>query len=238
MCRSRPSILLPTFPSKSLTGSETLCFTSLMANNTNLLGKRSQEESLRTRTRILDRAEHLFARLGFGGVSMREIAKEAGVHHHTIQHHYGSKDELYEMVLNRWDHEVEQLLVGAIGEGGQLEDVIHGVVDQLFDFMLTKRDWVTLTARAAIGADQPRPHRMQQHSWVQFMDNTLRDHRLGALDLDLGLLMITVEGILNNHILAQKHYRDLYGRDLNDPELKAKTREHLKKVLSALVSRR
>jgi len=57
-----------------------------------------------------------------------------------------------------------------------------------------------------------------------------------VLGLDLGLLMITVEGILNNHILAEKHYRDLYGKDLDDAGLKAKTKEHLKKVLSALVS--
>jgi len=50
-----------------------------------------------------------------------------------------------------------------------------------------------------------------------------------------GLLMITVEGVLNNHILAQRHYQDLYGTDLDDPGLRAHTKEHVKKVLSALV---
>jgi len=165
-----------------------------MANNSNAVGKRSQEESLRTQVRILDKAEHLFSRLGFGGVSMREIARATGVHHHTIQHHYGSKEELYEMVLNRWDGQVEQLLINAIGKEKDLEEIIRVVVDQLFDFMLDKRDWVALTARAAIGADQPKRVQLKQHSWVQFMDNTMRDYKLGALGLDLGLLMITVEG--------------------------------------------
>jgi AcrR family transcriptional regulator len=206
-----------------------------MANNSNAVGKRSQEESLRTQVRILDKAEHLFSRLGFGGVSMREIARATGVHHHTIQHHYGSKEELYEMVLNRWDEQVEQLLINAIGKEQNLEEIIRVVVDQLFDFMLDKRDWVALTARAAIGADQPKRVQLKQHSWVQFMDNTLRDHKLGALGLDLGLLMITVEGILNSHILAEKHYRDLYGKNLDNMELRAKTKAHLQKVLSALV---
>jgi AcrR family transcriptional regulator len=206
-----------------------------MANNSNAVGKRSQEESLRTQVRILDKAEHLFSRLGFGGVSMREIARAAGVHHHTIQHHYGSKEELYEMVLNRWDEQVEQLLINAIGKEQNLEEIIRVVVDQLFDFMLDKRDWVALTARAAIGADQPKRVQLKQHSWVQFMDNTMRDYKLGALGLDLGLLMITVEGMLNSHILAEKHYRDLYGKNLDNMELRAKTKEHLQKVLSALV---
>jgi AcrR family transcriptional regulator len=210
-----------------------------MANNPNAAGKRSQEESLRTQSRILDKAEYLFARLGFGGVSLREIAKATGVHHHTIQHHYGSKEGLYQTVLCRWDHRVQELLLAAISEENHLENAIKVVVDQLFDFMLEKRDWVALTARAATGAGQPGgpPGRMRlkQDSWVQFMDDTLRDHKLGGLDLDLGLLMITVEGMLNNHILAQKHYQDLYGKDLDDPELRTRTKEHIKKVLSALV---
>jgi hypothetical protein len=40
---------------------------------------------------------------------------------------------------------------------------------------------------------------------------------------------------LNSHVLAQRHYRDLYGADLDDPQLRARTKEHVKKVLSALV---
>jgi AcrR family transcriptional regulator len=210
-----------------------------MANNRSSAGKRSQEESFRTRNRILDEAECLFARLGFGGVALREIAKAAGVHHRTIQHHYGSKEELYQTVLCRWDHRVQELLLAAIGEQSDLENAVRVVVDQLFDFMLEKRDWVALTARAATGAGQPggTPGRMRlkQDSWIQFMDETLREHKFGGPDLDLGLLMITVEGILNSHILAQKHYQDLYGKNLDDPELRARTKDHVKKVLSALV---
>ena len=122
-----------------------------MANNPNAAGKRSQEESLRTRNRILDHAEHLFARMGFGGVSLREIAMASNVRHRTIQHHYGSKEKLYQTVLCRWDHRVQELLLAAIGEEGNLENAFQVVVDQLFDFMLEKRDWVALTARALSG---------------------------------------------------------------------------------------
>lgn len=209
-----------------------------MANNTNTPGKRSQEEALRTQTRILDQAEYLFARHGFGGVSLREIAKATGVHHHTIQHHYGSKEELYETILCRWDHCVQELLLVAISEVSNLENALRVVVDELFDFMLQKRDWVALTSRAATGAQpggQPGRIRLKQDNWVRFMDSTLRDHKLGGLDLDLGMLMITVEGMLNNHILAEKHYQDLYGKNLDDPELCQRTKEHVKKVLAALI---
>jgi len=123
-----------------------------MANNTSAAGKRSQDESLRTQNRILDKAEYLFARLGIGGVSLREIARAAGVHHRTIQHHYGAKEQLYQTVLCRWDYRVQELLLAAIGEHSNLESAVEMVLDQLFDFMLEKRDWVALTARAAASA--------------------------------------------------------------------------------------
>lgn len=208
-----------------------------MANMQATVGKRSQEEALRTRNRILDNAEVLFARFGFGGVSVREIAKASTVHHHTIQHHFGSKEELYERVLNRWDDEVASLLEEVIVPGQSLEAMIPAVVDHLFEFMLGKREWVALTARAVIGYDQPRRVQLKQHGWVHFIDKTLSEHKLGSLELDLGLLMITVEGILNNHLLARKHYSDLYGCDLDNETLKIKTKDHLKKVLTALVSK-
>lgn len=210
-----------------------------MANNPNVAGKRSQQESLLTRNRILDQAESLFARRGFGGVSLREIATAAGVRHRTIQHHFGTKEELYQTVLGRWDHRVQELLLAAIGEESNLELAFKVVVDQLFDFMLQKRDWVVLTARSATSAGQPDGiagrMRLKQDSWIQFMDETLREHEIGQTNMDLGLLMITVEGILNSHILAQQHYQDLYGKDLDDPELRARTKEHVKNVLSAVV---
>ena len=142
-------------------------------------------------------------------------------------------------MLGRWDHRVQELLLAAIGEESNLELAFKVVVDQLFDFMLQKRDWVVLTARSATSAGQPDGiagrMRLKQDSWIQFMDETLREHEIGQTNMDLGLLMITVEGILNSHILAQQHYQDLYGKDLDDPELRARTKEHVKNVLSAVV---
>ena len=63
----------------------------------------------------------------------------------------------------------------------------------------------------------------------------MRDRRLGALKLDLGLLLITVEGILHHHVLSEGHYRQLYGKDVTDPRLKRRTKQHLKTVILALV---
>ena len=218
-----------------LDGADTRCFTGRVTNKTRAPGRRSQAESARTQKRILDRAEHQFARRGYRGVSLRDLADACGVRPFTIQHHFGSKLGLYQAVLDRWDDDVLELLTRAVEGQASLSAAVGNVVDELFDFFLSKRDWVALTARAALGEGLPKGIALGDRSWIRFMDSTMRARRFGALKLDLGLLLITVEGILNNHVLARAHYRQLYGRDVTDPRLKARTREHLKTVILALV---
>lgn len=167
-------------------------------------------------------------------MSLRAIADASGVRPFTIQHHFGSKVGLYRAVLFRWDDEVRALLLRAVAGQTNLAEAIENVVETLFEFFLARRSWVAITARAALGEGVPKGVELGDHSWVQFIERTTREQRFGALKLDLGLLLISVEGILNNHVLARGHYRQLYGKDVTDPRIKAKTVEHLKAVILAL----
>jgi AcrR family transcriptional regulator len=207
-----------------------------MANKRATPGRRTQAESQRTKVRILERSEQLFARRGFGGVSLRQLAAESDVQHRTIQHHFGSKMGLYRAVLGRWDEELESRLLEAIEGQTALADVIDHVVEELFEFLLAKRDWVTLTARASMGEELPEGADLNDQSWLRFIDGALKRQKLGGLKVDLGLLLITVEGMLNNHVLARTHYKALYGVDVTDPRLRRRTVEHLKTVLRAVLS--
>lgn len=206
-----------------------------MVTSSRTRGRRSQAESVRTQNRILDRAERLFARKGYRGVSLRELARASGVRPFTVQHHFGSKLGLYQAVLKRWDGEVRSRLSLIVGQGGDFATVVEAIVDELFEFFLSKRDWVAATARAALGEGLPKRVSFQEQSWIRFIDSTMRDRRLGALKLDPGLLLITVEGILHHHVLSEAHYRQLYGKDLTDARLQLRTKQHLRKVILALV---
>lgn len=186
--------------------------------------------------RILERSERLFARRGFGGVSLRALAAESGVQHRTIQHHFGSKLGLYQAVLERWNAELESHLLDAMEGQTELADVIDHVVEELFDFLLSKREWVALTARASMGEELPEGATLHDQSWLRFIEAALRGRKLGALKVDLGLLLISVEGMLNNHILSRAHYEALYGLDVTDSKLKRETVEHLKTMLRAVLS--
>jgi hypothetical protein len=69
------------------------------------------------------------------------------------------------------------------------------------------------------------------------MGRTMRDLGIGAPGIDLRLLLITVEGILNNHALSTSHHRQLFGRDVTDPALAAETKTHLKRMILAILDR-
>jgi AcrR family transcriptional regulator len=197
-------------------------------------GRRSQAEAARTRERILDRAERLFARKGYGGVSLRAAARAAGVRPFTIQHHFGSKPGLYRAVLHRWDAEVLARLARVLAQRPDLPSAVEGVVDELFDFFLARRDWVAVTSHAALGDGPARRVPLLDRSWIDFMDEGLREHRSG-LKLDLRLLLVTIEGILHHHVLSTAHYRQLFGKDVTDPRLRLRAKEHLNAVILALV---
>lgn len=54
-----------------------------------------------SRARIVEAAGQLFADRGFDGVSVRELAKRAGVNAAAINYHFGGKEGLYHAVLRK-----------------------------------------------------------------------------------------------------------------------------------------
>lgn len=198
-------------------------------------GRRSAAEAARTRARLLREAEGLFARKGYNATSLREVAQASGVRTFTIHHHFGSKLRLYEEIVRRWDREAGELVSRVLAKSTGPRALVERVVDELFDFFLANRARVRLNARAVLGEGLPQRTARGDRSWVRFMTTALARYKLGGAGLDVGLLFITVEGILHNHIVATPHYRQLFGRDVTDPKLAARVKRHLKRVTLLLV---
>src|SRR5207247_1728300 len=99
-------------------------------------------EAPSTRDAILDAAERRFAERGFAGVSMREIAAEAGRKNQaSLYHHFRHKRALYEAVLSRGIAPIIALVAesgksGPGGERGRLEPaVVEAVLDRVLDYL-------------------------------------------------------------------------------------------------------
>jgi AcrR family transcriptional regulator len=68
--------------------------------NNGKLGKKTREESIKTKKKILRAALKIFAREGFYNAKLRDIAAQAGTTHSLIRHHFGSKDDLWKAVVD------------------------------------------------------------------------------------------------------------------------------------------
>lgn len=70
-----------------------------------LLQARGQEQEAispkGSRTAILDSAENAFAELGYGGASIRAIARDANVNQAMVHYYYQNKDHLFSAVVER-----------------------------------------------------------------------------------------------------------------------------------------
>src|SRR6187455_619507 len=66
-----------------------------------LRGRRPKGQGPDLRQSILDAAEALFSRHGFYGVTVRQVATEAGVDTALIHYYFGAKRELFDHVFAR-----------------------------------------------------------------------------------------------------------------------------------------
>lgn len=76
------------------------------------------------RQALVDAASRAFARDGFAGTSLEDVAAEAGVARDTIYRNFDTKADLYRAVLER----IRQQLADAVG-GEIREDAIHKMVE-------------------------------------------------------------------------------------------------------------
>jgi len=106
--------------------------------------KRNPEES---RRRILDAAEGAFARRGFDGARLRDIAEEAGVHHALVHHYYGDKRGLFKDVVERGMATVSSIGLATLNEV-ELEPAVVQFVGALCDFFSTRSDLLRIVETA------------------------------------------------------------------------------------------
>jgi len=88
-----------------------------------------------SRDKILDVAEVRFARRGFAGVGMRELAESVGLSKSSLFHHFRSKHQLYFEVLGRVLARIQQRLAPVMAldtdPAARLDRLIDAAVDAL-----------------------------------------------------------------------------------------------------------
>jgi AcrR family transcriptional regulator len=72
---------------------------------------RKIEQGLRTRDRIVRKAKNLFAKHGYGGVSIEDVLAACRLSRGALYHHFASKEALFEAVFEAMEIEIAERVV-------------------------------------------------------------------------------------------------------------------------------
>jgi AcrR family transcriptional regulator len=101
-----------------------------------------------TRDLILDAAERRFAERGFAGVSVREIASDAGLKNQaSLYHHFRNKKALYEAVLTRGITPIVDMVAAGALKGDPSNDL---ALDRVVDYLAEHPHLPRLIQRAGL----------------------------------------------------------------------------------------
>ena len=178
-----------------------------------------------TRTRIADAAIQVIATSGFDTVSVRSVATEAGLAPGTVQHHFGSRDDLLSGALARIsDRQLHRVL--ALSHVAVPADRLRLALREILPFDATRREeaivWLAFSAAAPTRPALASVHRQGVELMRGMIRHQLRnDAALGLLRSGLQIereairLAATVDGLLLHGVNADPGELDEIGSVLD-----------------------
>jgi AcrR family transcriptional regulator len=106
------------------------------------------------RSKILDAAEVLFARRGFSGVGLSEVAESVSLGKSTLFHHFSSKAQLYAAVIGRIAGRIEDRLMRSLADGGSPPARLERWLDELTDLLSANPTYARLLLRSLFEDDE------------------------------------------------------------------------------------
>ncbi len=89
-----------------------------------------------TQVKIIEAAEIEFAEMGYGGASIREITKRAGVNVAAINYHFGSKEVLFKELVRYRIEPINRLRIDLLEKALQENDSKPLPVEKVVDFIV------------------------------------------------------------------------------------------------------
>ncbi len=195
---------------------------------------------LDSREKILDAAEKLFARRGFSGVGLRELAEAAGISKSGLLHHFRGKTELYAAVAGRILHEFEKRTLQAISAGGDAFERFDRWLDAMIDTLAEQPTRARLLLRSLFEDDDLAGESEEEKAVDQTIER-LFSHvaRLLREGMEQGVFRLasiphtlqSLVGLLVYHFASGEFGETLLRQSLFAPAAVRKRREAVKALL-------
>lgn len=207
-------------------------------------GATRETKGERTARRILDTAEDLFARQGYDGTSLRQIAEGAGIKEPGLYNHFAGKQALYEAVLYRALNPMADALARHVGNAANLHDYTE-LPAIMTDLLLDHPQMAALFQQAMQGDKDSLSNRLvghwldrllvqgmgsAQHIGLPGTSGSTHDARAA-----LAINLIAMFNLTTGYFLSQRAFDTLAEGDLTQPENIARQKRLLHRVIRAML---
>lgn len=109
--------------------------------------QRTERSAGVTLEKILEVAEHEFAREGFPGAHLQRIAEQVGVQKTALYYYFPSKRALYEAVLARMLEEFDRTISEVLARPGSPGELLPILLDTMNDRLAERRNYSQILVR-------------------------------------------------------------------------------------------
>ena len=157
-----------------------------------------------TQTKLLNISAALFAEQGFSAVSMRAIARAAGITQAAIYHHFANKEALYFAALEYLYAGQTIELVSEASQQGDPEAQLAVTVLGLLEFFDENEHFRRIYLRELLGGDPERLELLGEGAFSQLREFLHDLMTQLAPHMDEHLLVLDMVGMVIHHLEARK----------------------------------
>ncbi|HSN07876.1 MAG TPA: TetR family transcriptional regulator [Hanamia sp.] len=191
---------------------------------------------------IIESALQLFSTKGFEGTSVREIATDAGVNVAMINYYFGSKEKLFESVVEYRSLFLKGLFSDLINNGSLSSiEKIDFIIDQMIERKLSNAQFHHILHRELSLEHRPQLRDAISDILLKNMDpvktiikNGIRDGEFKQIDIELTLttMLGTIHYLLTSDIMCRKILGKKEGfSPFQNKQLKKRLSEHTKQLM-------
>jgi AcrR family transcriptional regulator len=183
-------------------------------------------KGLRTRERIIDAAEALFAERGYEGTTLRDVARAAGLQNPSLYNHFSSKDSLYVAVLERGIGPLLTRVQELVASGEDAAAAGAALIETVMRVLSERPAIARLVQHETLGGGQRITPMLREFVAPLFAHGTelalARSHEAGWQPEDVPLLVLVLYHAVIGFFSLAPLYRDLSGVDLLDEALRSR----------------
>ena len=164
----------------------------------------TEKQKKEAKKRILDEATLLFAKKGYAGVGVREIAKKADVNISMISYYFDGKVGILKEIINEFHNRYYQIISDNIDDDKTPEECAKMIISGLINFIRANTELV-MTAFHSIPLDIPEIAELKMERVSGLFKKVSGLFNRIDLDMNDAVLMSTVGPALISIILM--HFR-------------------------------